>query len=213
MNYVRVKICGITSQKDLQIVIHAGVEAAGFIIDVPESQRSITKKQAKELMKKVPIFMTKVAVVVVKNPKFPIEIYKELKPDVIQLHGFEDYIKEIREKLPEAKIIGAIPANEEALTIIEETGKYLDSVLIDSITKGKHGGTGKTHDWNLSKKIREKIYPKPLILAGGLNSQNVQKAIHKVEPYAVDVASGVEIKPGKKDTIEVNDFIRNAKRI
>jgi phosphoribosylanthranilate isomerase len=86
-----------------------------------------------------------------------------------------------------------------------------NAVLIDSYTAGKLGGTGKTHNWELSRSIRELIQPKPLILAGGLNQHNVIKAITQVKPYAVDVSSGVESSPGIKSTKKIYEFVKKAK--
>ena len=89
--------------------------------------------------------------------------------------------------------------------------KKFDCVLLDSLTQGKYGGTGLTHDWTLSKHIRDLIYPVPLILAGGLSPNNVAEAVRMVNPYAVDVSSGVELKPGIKDNQKIVAFIKNAK--
>ena len=91
--------------------------------------------------------------------------------------------------------------------------KQFDIILVDSSVKGQYGGTGITHNWQISKEIRDYIYPKPFILAGGLTPNNIIQAVKKVKPYAVDVSSGVETKLGFKDKINVRDFIFNAKSI
>ena len=91
--------------------------------------------------------------------------------------------------------------------------KLFDAILLDSFSKGQYGGTGNIHDWNLSKQIKEMLSPIPVILAGGLHTTNVKEAILKVNPYAVDVASGVEVEPGKKDHKKIRAFIKNAKEI
>ncbi len=91
--------------------------------------------------------------------------------------------------------------------------KTFDAVLLDSFSKGQYGGTGKTHDWTLSRQIKEAVAPVPVILAGGLKPENVKEAILAVEPYAVDVASGVEASPGVKDHMKVRAFVENAKQI
>jgi phosphoribosylanthranilate isomerase len=211
MNKVQVKICGITSLKDLQTVVDAGADAVGCIINVPDSPRSVTVEEAKKLFQKATPFMTTVAVMVVDDPVFPIQIYDDLKPDVLQLHAFGDHAPEIRNQIPNSRMIGAIPANPNAFSVLKQTAKFFDAILVDSSTHEKHGGTGTTHDWSLSNRIKETLDPKPLILAGGLTSQNVHEAIRTVQPYAIDVASGVESQPGRKDPSKVYEFVKKAK--
>jgi len=91
--------------------------------------------------------------------------------------------------------------------------KAFDAILLDSFTSGQYGGTGRVHDWELSKQIKQIIAPTPLILAGGLKPENVKEAILTIQPYAVDVASGVESQPAVKDPKKVYEFIKNAKKI
>ena len=94
-----------------------------------------------------------------------------------------------------------------------EVAKAFEAILMDSPIPGRYGGTGKTHDWELSRRVRDAIHPKPLILAGGLTSENVEEAIRIVKPYAVDVSSGVESHPGLKDRSKVFEFIKRAKEV
>ena len=91
--------------------------------------------------------------------------------------------------------------------------KTFDAILLDSFNKSQFGGTGKVHDWNLSKQIIEAIAPVPVILAGGLNPENVKEAILTTKPYAVDVASGVEVSPGVKDHKKIQLFVETAKQL
>jgi phosphoribosylanthranilate isomerase len=91
--------------------------------------------------------------------------------------------------------------------------KTFDAILLDSFSKNQYGGTGKVHDWKLSRKIKEAIVPIPVILAGGLTPDNIKEAILSVKPYAVDVASGIEINPGIKDHKKIRAFIETAKLI
>ncbi|MHA2407831.1 MAG: phosphoribosylanthranilate isomerase, partial [Candidatus Ranarchaeia archaeon] len=105
MNYVRVKVCGITSEEDLQIVVDAGVDAVGCVINVSNSPRSVSLAEAKRIFQKTPPFVTTVAVLVVDDPSLPKQIYNELKPDVLQLHAFDSYAQEIRHHLPNTCII------------------------------------------------------------------------------------------------------------
>ena len=98
-----------------------------------------------------------------------------------------------------------------ATEVASEASKSFDAILLDSFVSGRHGGTGAIHDWNLSKRVKRAIHPKPLILAGGLKPENVREAIRTVQPYAVDVSTGVELRPSIKDPEKVLAFIENAK--
>jgi phosphoribosylanthranilate isomerase len=104
-------------------------------------------------------------------------------------------------------IIRPIKANILDIENIALKAELFDAILIDSSTDNKLGGTGKVHDWEISRKTAEAIKPKPLILAGGLHSGNVIEAINRVRPYAVDVCTGTESKPGKKDPKKINQFL------
>lgn len=214
MSRVRVKICGITSLKDLLMVVEAGVDAVGFIVNVPQSPRNLPINKVNELMKSIPIFVETVVVTVSEDLRYLEKVYEELNPDVIQVHGLSYPYKDIRERLPDARLIGAIQAKSD-LTIdaAVEAANALDAILLDSYISGKYGGTGRTHDWVLSRCVREAIYPTPLILAGGLESGNVKEAIRMVKPYAVDVSSGVELHPGVKDQKKVFEFVKNVKEV
>jgi len=142
------------------------------------------------------------------------KIYKQLQPDGVQIYGkkYQD-AQIIRKYLPYTKLIKAIHLQPD--NVDESSFKFssFDAVLIDSYVEGKYGGTGKVNDWKLSKIIRNKLDPTPLILAGGLTPNNVEKAIHIVNPYAVDVSSGVEASPGIKDPKKVIEFVQNAKKV
>jgi len=94
-----------------------------------------------------------------------------------------------------------------------EVAKVSDAILMDSCLPGKYGGTGETHDWKLSRRVRDAIHPKPFVLAGGLTPENVEEAIRMVKPYAVDVSSGVESHPGIKDECKVFEFTKRAKGV
>jgi len=211
---IRVKICGVTSIKDLNIAVKAGADAVGFVVEVPQSPRNLSMKEAKKLVKATPIFVTSVVVSVPEDTIHLERIYRKLNPNIIQIHGLNNSYEEIRDKLPNARLIGAISAQSK-LTLNEavEAAKVFDAVLLDSHVQGKYGGTGCAHNWNLSRRVRMLINPKPLILAGGLNPDNVKEAIRTVKPYAVDVSSGVESSPGVKDRTKVIEFTKKAKEV
>jgi len=215
MRTVKVKICGITREEDLKVACGLGADAVGFVVGVPSSPRNLTLERAKKLIRNVPIFVKSVLVVVPKDIEEVLGLYSELKPDIIQIHGENPpEVSVLREKFPNVLLVRAVTVKSEAalLTAVEEA-EFFDAVLVDSHSAGRHGGTGVTHDWSISQRIREAIYPTPLILAGGLNPENVKQAVKTVKPHAVDVSTGVETKPGIKDPKKVEAFIRNAKEI
>jgi len=211
---VKVKICGITRKEDLFMASGAGADAVGVVVDVPSSPRNLPLDEAKKIIENAPISVKTVAVTVPKNLDHLIKIYEKLKPDILQIHGGNLPEAGIREKLPDVSLIRAVQAmSNGVIEAAVEAANTFDAVLLDSFVSGKCGGTGKVHNWKLSKKVREAIYPKPLVLAGGLNPENVKDAVRFVQPYAVDVSSGVESQPGIKDFGRILEFIKNAKEV
>jgi phosphoribosylanthranilate isomerase len=214
MNAVRVKICGITRKEDLDAAAAAGADAVGFVVDVASSPRNLLLNEAEKLIRQVPPFVKSVLVTVPRSID-EFETYEKLNPDAIQIHGENLHAAaSVRLKIPNSLLIGAVNANlAKALDVISRASKLFDAVLLDSFADGKYGGTGIVHDWELSKRVKQTIYPKPLILAGGLTPENVAEAVRIVEPYAVDVSSGVELQPGIKDHKKLIEFIKNAKDV
>lgn len=214
MRKVRVKICGITREEDIAAAVASGADAVGFVVGIPSSARNISLKRAEKLIKLVPIFVKSVLVTVPTSIDELLKTCEKLNPDSIQIHGENlPDSSALREKLPNTPLIRAIAANPFNALEVRSEAKSSDAILIDSSARGKQGGTGIIHDWNLSKLVKQAIQPKPLILAGGLNPENVKDAIQKVQPYAVDVSTGVESRPGIKDPEKVLAFIENAKEI
>jgi len=215
MRTVRVKICGITRKEDLDAAAAAGADAVGFVVGITASPRNISPKKAEKLFRQVPPFVKSVLVTVPTSFDELAETYEKLNPDVIQIHG-ENMLAaaSVRLKIPNTCLIGAVNANSpNALEAASKASKIFDAVLLDSFANGKYGGTGIVHDWELSKRVKQVIHPKPLILAGGLNPENVAEAVRAVQPYAVDVSSGVELQPGIKDNRKMVDFVKNAKDV
>lgn len=214
MTVVRVKICGITRKEDLDNAANAGVDAVGFVVGVASSPRNLSLDKAERLIRQVPPFVKSVLVTVPRSIDDFAE-YKKLNADAIQIHGENLHaVASIRFKLPNTLLIGAVNAEfANNLDAISRAAKLFDAVLIDSFTEGRYGGTGLVHDWELSKRVKQVIKPKPLILAGGLNLKNVAEAINIVKPYAVDVSSGVEQQPGIKSHQKIVEFIRNVKGV
>jgi phosphoribosylanthranilate isomerase len=210
---MRVKICGLMRTQDVTTALDSGADAVGFVVSSQSSPRNLSLSKAQKLMKTVPIFTTKVAVTSAKDARSIDKICSKLRPDALQLHQYEPQLASfIRRKHPEIRLILARATNNRSsLGLSAWTLRASHAILTDSPGHSGMGGTGRTHDWDISAALRDEIYPHPLILAGGLTPTNVQQAIRKVRPFAVDVSSGVEKKIGLKDRPKVSDFIRNAK--
>ncbi|AEF97220.1 phosphoribosylanthranilate isomerase [Methanotorris igneus] len=214
---VKVKICGITNKEDMAYISQK-VHAVGMIIDVPvETPRKISLSKAVELKKYVCPFTSIVAVMMPESIEEVLRVENALKPNAIQLHGHESVkflkkLKNLRENGEiNSKIIKVLhvpkenPNLDNLIKTAKEYEKYCDALLVDTkIERIKI--EGKTHDWEISKTIRESI-EKPLILAGGLNKDNVKKAIEIVKPFAIDVSSSLESEKGKKDFKKVDEFL------
>jgi len=193
--------------------VDAGADAVGFIVDVSSSPRSLSLTEAKDLVDKTPVLVEKVAVTVFRSLSQLNEICEKLKPDAVQIHG--DHFSEdaVRERLRDVRLIRAVQvSSKDSVDVAVRSATMFDAVLADSFSPGKYGGTGTSHNWALSKIIKESIKPKPLILAGGLKPENVKDAILAVEPYAVDVSSGVEVQPGVKDREKTVSFIEEVRK-
>ncbi|MGB8354098.1 MAG: phosphoribosylanthranilate isomerase [Chthoniobacteraceae bacterium] len=202
----RVKICGITNPQDAADAVELGADALGFNT-YPGSKRFIDLKRESEWIRSLPPFITKVAVMVKPTIAEAEAVFNLPYIDMVQFHGNED------EKfcahfaglgLP---FIKAIAVKDE--TSLHDVGRFGTShILIDAYSPSAFGGTGQLIDASLtghfSQNQGEKFH---LILSGGLKPANVRAAIDRIHPYAVDVASGVEIAPGRKDKSLMGDFI------
>jgi phosphoribosylanthranilate isomerase len=199
---MRVKICGITNREDAEAAISAGADALGFIL-YEQSKRYISIENAIRIVEELPPFVQSVAVTVNATREFTnLGWRKQLKTfNLAQLHGHESpvHVKAVSKYLPVIKVFPAdkAAANPEAYAV--------SAFMLDTPSKD-YGGTGQIFDWGLALEFKKRI-TKPLILSGGLNPENVAKAIETVHPYAVDVNSGVEASPGKKDHAKLRDFI------
>jgi phosphoribosylanthranilate isomerase len=220
---VKIKICGITNEEDMAY-ISKRVHAVGVIVDVPvKTPRKISLDKAVELKSYVAPFTSLVAVLMPNSIEEVLEVYNALKPNAIQLHGFEslEFVKKLRDLKNNGKIdahiikVIHIPKDEEIdfktlLNTAKDYEKYADAILVDTKIENIKL-EGKAHNWAVSKKLRECL-KKPLILAGGLNKDNVLEAIKTVKPYAIDVSSSLEAYGGKKDLKKVDEFLEVVKR-
>lgn len=206
------KICGITNLRDLQIAVEAGADALGFVVGASKSPRNLSLRSASELLGEVPPFVASVAVTVFSNQQSIRRMVERLEPDFLQIHGGQtSQILGLRDDADGVCLIRALdlqdPLLEEELSMLEG----FEAVLLDSTAPDGYGGTGRLSDLTQAFEIGEKLGSTPLILAGGLNPSNVALAIEKVHPYAVDVSSGVEAEPGRKDADKLRRFIARAK--
>jgi phosphoribosylanthranilate isomerase len=206
---MRVKICGITNREDADAAIAAGADALGFILH-EKSKRFIPIENAIRIVNDLPPFVQTVAVTVNAMREFTnLGWRKQLKNfGLAQLHGEETpvHVKAVSKYLP---VIKVFPADKAASMT---PGNYeVSAFLLDTPSKD-HGGTGRVFDWNLAVEFKART-TRPLILSGGLNPENVAKAIEVVHPYAVDVSSGVEASPGRKDRAKLRDFIQICKSL
>lgn len=196
MERVKVKICGLRSFEEARAALDLGADAIGFNF-WPHSRRYITPGEARQIVNRLAPFGCFVGVFVNEDLERIIEIYQFVGLNVIQLHG--DETPEFCAKLAGLKLIKALKV-APGFNPISVRSYPASAVLLDS----GPGGTGKTFDWSVAAEARKHA---PIILAGGLTPENVADAILKVRPVAVDVASGVECEPGRKDLARMRDFM------
>lgn len=212
---MKVKICGIKSEKDLAMAINAGADAVGFITEVPvDSPRKLSLGEASRLILKVPIFVTSVLVIMPENAEQAVNMIRTARPTAVQIHNAIPLMELKKIKETGVKLIKTVHVPQDAApeTLIKNVrglNGIADAVLLDTALDGKTGGTGVPHNWDVSSEIVLHA-GMPVILAGGLNPENVKAAVRTVRPYAVDTASGVETN-GKKDEKKIIDFINSAK--
>jgi phosphoribosylanthranilate isomerase len=199
-----VKICGITRVDDALAAAHAGAHAIGLIF-YAGSPRQVSHEVARRVVDALPPFVTAVALFVDANPIDVERVIGEVKPQLLQFHGDESPEFCARFGLPYIKAARV----RRGVDLIQYARRYTSAkgLLLDAFVDGSHGGTGATFDWAL---IPDQ-FPLPLILAGGLHSENVADAIRRVRPWAVDVSSGVEASKGIKDAARIAAFIRGVR--
>ena len=201
----QIKICGITNGQDALAAAECGADALGFIF-YPTSPRHVTPSTARAIIQDLPEGVVRIGVFVNHDPSDVIEITEYCDLDLIQLHGDES--SHYCRRFPRERLIKAVSFQGDSG--LEALAHYpVRAVLLDHREAGKYGGTGKPSDWDLAGRIRA-VYP--LILAGGLHDRNIEAAIRIVAPDAVDLNSGVEKFPGKKDPEKIKrtiDIIRS----
>lgn len=202
---VRVKICGITRLEDLQNACNAGADALGFVF-YAQSPRHLPIEQAAALVAQLPPFVQSVGLFVDAEPAFIEAVLKAVPLDLLQFHGDETPAQCRAFGRPYLKAVRMRPDTD----LVKCCADYHDAraLLLDAYVPGVPGGTGERFDWGL---IPAGL-PKPVVLSGGLNPDNVALAVQSVRPWAVDVSSGVEAAPGIKDAARLAAFIANARQ-
>ena len=220
---VRVKICGITNEDDAAMAIEEGADALGFVVEYPDANPWIlTRHRAAELMRLVPPFVTRVAIVG-GDARSILELVDATEPHALQLHRDEpeDCVTELANRLAGTGIrlikalrIDASVPGPPADFLADAARRFVDcgadAVLVDSVVPGRPAGTGKAVDWGLARTVVDTGVA-PCILAGGLHPGNVGRAVAAVRPFAVDVISSVEDDANRKVRDKVRAFIQAAK--
>lgn len=202
---VRVKICGITRNEDLNAACNAGADALGFVF-YAKSPRNLSIEQAASLVKALPPFVQSVGLFVDAEPDFVRAVLEAVPLDLLQFHGGEtpEYCRQFGR--PYLKAVRV----RSGVDLVKYATDFADAraLLLDAYVAGVPGGTGERFDWSL---IPASL-PKPIVLSGGLTPDNVSEAVQTVQPWAVDVSSGVESAPGIKDAAKVAAFIERARQ-
>ncbi len=201
---IRIKICGITQAEDALLACELGADAIGFIF-YEKSLRWITLERAAAIVAQLPEHVARVGVFVTTPPEEIRRYIECVHLTAVQFHG--EYDVSVLAQFPEVQVIAVARVRELfQARELEKFHKVSSAILLDTYQKGRPGGTGATFDWQAA--IDAKAYGR-IILAGGLNPENVQQAAETVQPYALDISSGVEASPGKKDHARLRQLFNN----
>lgn len=206
----RTKVCGVTQADDRDAVVAAGADAVGVIADVPvDTPRAVDRERAADLLAGVPPFVTGVLVTMTDTVEAAVDRVRAVEPDAVQVHDGLDpaELGALRRRVA----VDVLAAVEPDPAVAAAYAEVADAVLVDSVDAEGAGGTGHTHDWERTREIVADM-DAPVVLAGGLDPDNVAAAVATVRPFGVDVASGVEASGGVKDHDAVERFVEAARR-
>lgn len=204
---IKVKICGLRRDLDIEFVNSYKPDYVGFVF--AESKRKVKPEEVKKIASSLDKNIKKAGVFVNEKLSNILEIIETCKLDIVQIHGEEtnEFVNMLKKEIKEIEVWKAIRVkDEESLEVLK--GYNADAFLLDSYTEGLYGGAGKIFDWKLALKAKE--YG-DIILAGGLDISNINEAVSLVQPYAVDISSGVESN-GFKDEEKIKNFIYSVRR-
>jgi len=201
---MKIKICGFTNADNAREASLLGIDAIGLVF-YDKSPRHVDVESALEIVNALPPFINRVGLFVNADSSFIDEVLCEVPLDTLQFHGDESVLECTQYAMP---FIKAVRVNQDTnLMQMADDYHQASGLLLDAFNKDAYGGTGKAFDWSLAKVDIDL----PIILAGGLNPDTVTEAIKQVNPYAVDVSSGVESEPGMKDIVKIKQFIHKAR--
>lgn len=202
----KIKICGITNKIDALAAADLGVDMLGFVF-YGRSKRCVDPKTVRDIANELPESILKVGVFVDEERSKVLDIASDVSLDILQFHGDEtpEYCATFKD---DYKVMKAFRI-KDSKSLRNVNGYAADFYLFDNYEKASAGGTGKVFDWKLLKDFE---VLKPFFLSGGLDPDNVDKAIMEVAPYGVDVSSGIESLPGKKDVALLKKFVTNLRR-
>ncbi len=200
---MQVKICGITNVEDALCAAENGAAAVGFIF-YPPSPRYIDPQKARDISERLPVHLVKVGVFVNEKEQVIRRIFEDCRLDMLQLHGDES--PAFCRQFPFRLVIKALELKSDK-DLSRAENFDVAAILVDARHAGLYGGTGKTANWNLAQKVSL-----PLILSGGLKEDNVIEGLQQVRPAALDINSGVEERPGKKDAAKIERILRIIKQ-
>jgi len=214
-----VKICGIRRHEDALIAAELGADAIGLLVGQRHNSPDfISAAVAREISRTLPPSVETVLVTHITEVDEIERLLRQSGITAVQLHSeiTADSVANLRTRFPDLKVFKSVHViSAESVRYPEGFSKVVDGFVLDTINVATDqvGGTGKTHDWSISRKIVERFPDIPIILAGGLNSKNVRSAIESVHPFGVDVNSGTKGSDGFKDARKMREFIREAKRL
>jgi len=203
---MKIKICGLTDPENSKQIASLDIHAIGLVF-FNESPRAVSIEQANEIIQELPPFINKVGLFVNANSNFVDQVLNSVNIDTIQFHGDESSSDCSQFQMPFIKAIRM----REGINLLSQAEEFSSAsgLLLDSFEEDSYGGTGKSFDWNLIKNNLDL----PIILAGGLNKDNIMSAIEKTQPYAIDISSGVEVDKGIKDIGKTKEIIEIVKSI
>lgn len=205
----KIKICGITNQDDAERAVHEGADALGFVF-YSQSPRYVEPAVAKQIIRSLPPFVLPVGVFVNQDLDSVRRLFDDCGLALAQLHGDEspDFCESLKRPVLRAL---RLRGRSSFLALAEFKGRMgVRGFVVDAFSDTVYGGTGHTTDWSLAGEVAKAV---PILLAGGLTPENVQEAIRQVQPYGVDVSSGVEQSPGRKDSAKMRAFIQSVRLV